>query len=603
MPGAFRDLPRPLRDALEVGGRHRPRREDVMDHRFLCRPAFDAVLSAIDTWTGPGRDEALAVTGRSLDSWPDTRRSELAQGEGMLDALLTSPSWPLVRSLEVWLDDLDAVARLAQRPELATLRALDLEVDEPLDPVTLHRLLGSPHLAGLRSLRLGQHYLRDPAAEALARIPLIGELESLSLPDGAELLLASGKLNKLLHLELYGGAEAARLLDRRFPPSVRRLTVCDLENQGGAAFLAASPALGQVRDLELTGSENGADAAVALAENPHLGKLERLAMRGASPWIGTEGFHALGHAAFLENLTDLELDFNPVGDAGWEALATWPLHRLRRLSLNHTTGGDSGLAALAASPYLRHIEELFLGSNRVGPIGLSALANAPWLSGLRILDLEMNPVEDPAPLVGSASSANLTFLSAGEVYAHGLMAIAASPYLGQLEYLGVGCHGLDPGCIAALGRSAAGASLTGLLLAYSFDDRCARAMADSPGFSRLRSLRPFGDLTADGLASLANSSHLAGLWVLHLGLQQFGDAGATRLAESTTLRTLTDLDLFGCRVSDVGSTSLARSPVSRTLRKVRLDDAGMPAWAIEPRILPVLRARVARQLEHRPDPW
>lgn len=603
MARTWEDLPVTLREALEVGGRQRPLREEGVDHRFLGHAAFDAVLSAVDTWDGPDRNEIVAVAGRALEPWPDARRSELAQGEEMLDALIASPSWPLVRSLEVWVDDLDAVGRLAERPELATLRALDLDVDQPLDPEAIHRLLGSPHLAGLRTLRLGGHYLRDPAAEALARAPLVERLESLSLPDGTERFLATARLNRLVHLDLYGGVEAARILERRFPPLVRRLTFCDLEDQGGVAMLAGSAALAQVRDLELRGNERGAEAATALSDNPHVDRLRRLILRGASPWIGPEGFHSLGRAAFLESLIALELDCNSVGDAGWEALAAWPLHRLRRLSMRSTAGSDAGLAALAESPHLRRIEELGLGSNRVGPAGLAALAKAPWLAGMRVLDLEMNPVVDPAPLVNAAATAHLTHLNPGEVTAQGLMAIAASPHLGRLEYLGVGCHGLDPACVAALGRSEAGASLEGLLLGYAFDDACARELVASPGFGRLRSFRPFGDLTSEGVATLARSPQLAGLWVLHLGLQRFGDAGAVRLAESPTLRTLTNLDLFGCGIGHEGSAVLVRSPVARTLRQLQGDDEAFQACTTTPTLLPVLRSRASRRLEHRPARW
>lgn len=595
------NLPPSLRESVEAGGRLRPPGDDLDDNRFLARASFEATLSALDTWDGPGRAEAVAAASRALDAWPDAYRRERAMGEEALNVLLASPSWPLVRSLEVRLPDLDAAARFSERPELAGLRALDVQIETPLDPETVRRLLGSPHLAGLRSLRLGEHYLRDPAAAALAEMPRLERLESLSLPSGAAAVLESGRLGKLTRLELTGGIEEAEALARRLPPSVRRLSFTDLEAEtGAAAVLARSEALARVVNLTLCGIERGDEAAEALAENRSLVGLERLAM--GSSWVEIGGLYALGRAAFLENLTALDLGTNPIGDAGWESIANWPLHRLRKLSLVHTRGGDSGAVVLARSPHLRKLDELWLGNNRVGPEGLAALAAAPWLEGASTVDLEMNPVEDPAPLVGSAAAANLKFLSVGEVDREGLLAVAASPHLGRLEYLGVGCHGLDAECVAALGRSAAGKSLTNLLLAYDFGDACARALVDAPGFDRLRSFRPFGDLTEEGVGVLAESPKLAGLWVLKFGLQRIGAAGAIRLAASPYLRSLVDLDLLGARTGPEAASTLAASPVARTLRHVMVDETEVPVWSSEPNLLPVLRARAAR-LYSAPDPY
>lgn len=597
------DLPRTIREAIEVGSRQGLTPSKVEDRRFLIKPAFESVLSAVDTWEGPGRDEAIVAANHALDAWPDAVRSECARGEAMLDALLDSPSWPLVRSLEVHLPDLDAAARFAERPELARLRSLDLQIDEPLDPAGVRRIFRSPYLSGLTSLRLGEHYFREPAAEALAREPLLGQLESLSVPGSAEIIFAKARLDRLESLDFCGGLEEVGALLERFPSSIRRLAFCDMdmEEKGAAALLAGSGALAGVVDLELSGVGDGAGRAVAeaLAGNRRAGRLERLSLCGASStWVGIEGFLALGEAAFLENLIALNLQYIPAGPAGWEALAQWPLGNLRRLSLAWHGGGDAGAAALAASPHLANLEELHLGYNGIGQAGVAALARAPWLDGIRLIDLEMNPVGDPAPLVGSPSVAGLTFLNPGEVYRHGFMAVADSPHLGRLEYLGVGCSGLDPECVAALGRSPAGASVSSLMLAYSFDDCCARVLADGPGFGRLRRFNPCGNLTPEGVAALAKSPKLAGLWSLGFSIDPLGPKAAEYLAGSPHLRSLTELGLFGCRIGPAGSATLARSPVARTLRRITAGEDELPAWTSEPNLLPILRARAARLLSH-----
>ncbi len=64
-------------------------------------PTFEAIRALVDTWPErEGRAEALATAQRALAAWPDTEREvELSWGD--LEALLASPSWPLIRALRL----------------------------------------------------------------------------------------------------------------------------------------------------------------------------------------------------------------------------------------------------------------------------------------------------------------------------------------------------------------------------------------------------------------------------------------------------------------------------------------------------------------------
>lgn len=95
-----------------------------------------------------------------------------------------------------------------------------------------------------------------------------------------------------------------------------------------------------------------------------LGAMEGLVVRGG---LEARGAQALGHAP-MPRLMALDLDSNPLGDAGARALAALPMSPgLRRLDLRQCDIGLDGLQALADAPWIDSLERLVLGGNRVAP--------------------------------------------------------------------------------------------------------------------------------------------------------------------------------------------------------------------------------------------
>jgi hypothetical protein len=91
----------------------------------------------------------------------------------------------------------------------------------------------------------------------------------------------------------------------------------------------------------------------------------------------------------LPNLTELDLSFNRVDEAGVAALAALPpLGRLQTLRLGGRQLLDPGARALATSPHLAQLKELDLSYCQFSAKGIRALANSPNLSNLRFLNLD-----------------------------------------------------------------------------------------------------------------------------------------------------------------------------------------------------------------------
>jgi serine/threonine protein kinase len=142
----------------------------------------------------------------------------------------------------------------------------------------------------------------------------------------------------------------------------------------GIARLAASPQLGRVEILVLSGNQVRDAGAKALAESPYLAQLGKLVLWDNQ--IGDEGVQALAASPYLANLTTLDLGSNRVGDAGVAALAASPhVSNLTALILVSNRIGDEGALALAGSPHLDNLAELKLLGNRITATGVTAVKN------------------------------------------------------------------------------------------------------------------------------------------------------------------------------------------------------------------------------------
>jgi uncharacterized protein (TIGR02996 family) len=178
--------------------------------------------------------------------------------------------------------------------------------------------------------------------------------------------------------------------------------------------LASSPLLRQAAELNLTACAIGATGAEALANSPHLGNIVILGLR--RNWMGSRGVHALAEnlraprlrvldlggnrlndeaaaaalakAPFMDSVTELDLVFNFIQDAGGVALAhSTRLRRLEVLRLGSNYVGDKTARAIAVTDRLPRLRRLML-DNQMTNVGARALAAAAWLQQLECLYLE-----------------------------------------------------------------------------------------------------------------------------------------------------------------------------------------------------------------------
>jgi len=288
-------------------------------------------------------------------------------------------------------EDAELVANLSRCDFLRRLRTLDL-YQSPLGGEEAGRVMfGSPHLTRLRGLHLGEGDATPGMVSVLAEC--LSGLRELYLWD--------------FHQGELGNA--------------------------GLATLANSPAFASLTTLNLLQTGVDADGARAVAESPHLRRLESLSF----------GFQACGYAP------------NYIGPEGIRHLAwSMQLAGLRHLGLGMTRAGSAGARALATSPHLDRLKLLDLGLNDLRDDGVAALAEWPCLAGVAWLNLSTNEVrsEGVAALARSPHATKLETLglSLTRVGTDGVRALAESSYLDRLRTLWLPGNGLDRDAVEIL---------------------------------------------------------------------------------------------------------------------------------------------------------
>jgi hypothetical protein len=164
-------------------------------------------------------------------------------------------------------------------------------------------------------------------------------------------------------------------------------TLADLE-----LFLSAALADYPIRVL-LNGEDWGLTACQILAATPPGIDLRVLFLRGTL--LGDGGIQVLASAKVLESVRSLAIERCGLTDLGVQALANSPyLSQLGELYLCNRHGvetgplnqiGDPGAMALAASPNLGQLDKLDLWNTQVGDRGLEAIVLSPRLARLSSL--------------------------------------------------------------------------------------------------------------------------------------------------------------------------------------------------------------------------
>jgi uncharacterized protein (TIGR02996 family) len=315
----------------------------------------------------------------------------------------------------------DEVAWLADSPQLATLHTL---TTIGLSAEDLRRLVASPHLAGLRALRLESNGVGVAGVRALTEVAALDSLEELDLsgPGYFEQYYEDPIINAAGMVALAGWPGLAR---------VRRLALSGSDiRPAGLRALLRSPHAGALRELSLRKGRLDGQAmgefrearrdlrleVLDLGENvlkevgaeylalaPCLGELKVLRLDGCD--IPLTGARILAKkAAFLDGLRVLDVSHNRFGPAGLGALLEREPPSLHSLQIRDNDLFVTGAEALAGSPASDTLLELDLGHNALGDAAATALGESKHLRGLLVLRLRENRISLSAVTALSASS-------------------------------------------------------------------------------------------------------------------------------------------------------------------------------------------------------
>jgi uncharacterized protein (TIGR02996 family) len=416
-------------------------KEEARKGLLNAPPGLDRIAPALDLYMPYDAalfDEVLACP--TLEAVQTLRLDGSDFGDGEAQRLARSPHLRGLRHLSLRGQRLTASGVAAILAGLPALQGLDLAL-APLGDAGLREMAGLPGLGKLKQLRLSSCQFDDGGAAALLRSRHLGQLEELSLGCG-------DWMGPPPHL---GDRALRELAVPRRLPALRSLTF----NEVGAATvdgwraLARSPLAGRLRSLyvrpdtfgadhmealfhggrlaleslSLTVFELGLEALEVLLRSPVIRKVRKLDLaqsigqaRGSGPQAA-EGARLLADAG-LDQLTDLNLSWNKLGNAGARALANgFPslrslvlygndigpvglralasgrgLGRLARLMVFGNPVGDGGLAALERAAFAPHLQELSIGAAGLTPSAVLQLAYSKAFPRLRWLDLNETPL-------------------------------------------------------------------------------------------------------------------------------------------------------------------------------------------------------------------
>jgi len=323
--------------------------------------------------------------------------------------------------------------RLAVCPVLSTLRVLNVgRCALGLDG--LGRVVASPHLGRLESLRAADNTVGDGVGAALAAAPTLGSLQELDLSEsgeagyyGEQVFTEAGMaelgawpgMARLRRLDLSGhdcrGNQLAALLHSPLAAGLKELTLRNTHNYDGWGQLLGEAPEGLDLDvLDIGWNAYRGDAGL-LADNPRLADLKVLRIDDLHNPDAEEAedLRDLLSGRFTANLRVLHLDggegapdgLQPLIDAAppllhtltlWGAYFTdGPVLDLARspasdglleLDLRGNDLRQAAAEGLGATAHLRSLLVLRIGGNPMGDAGLDALAASPLGRRLLLLD-------------------------------------------------------------------------------------------------------------------------------------------------------------------------------------------------------------------------
>jgi uncharacterized protein (TIGR02996 family) len=248
--------------------------------------------------------------------------------------------------------DDEAFEWVAESPQLSTLRRLTAR---SLWGGSLQRLVASPHLANLRSLRLPENNLENQGIFALTRSATLSALEELDFSS-------QSRHERYIH-----------------DPVIRAASM---------RALMGWPGMATVRSLTLAGNDVSRASLRALLRSPHTAALKELSLRDGQ--LDGQAMAELADALPALRLETLDLGENVLKELGAESVATAPcLRELKSLRLDRCEIPLAGARVLAKkAAFLDGLRQLDVGHNYFGPVGLGALLERqpPALHTLRLRD-------------------------------------------------------------------------------------------------------------------------------------------------------------------------------------------------------------------------
>ncbi|VTS01326.1 leucine-rich repeat-containing protein typical subtype : Leucine-rich repeat-containing protein typical subtype OS=Herpetosiphon aurantiacus (strain ATCC 23779 / DSM 785) GN=Haur_4051 PE=4 SV=1: LRR_6: LRR_6: LRR_6: LRR_6: LRR_6: LRR_6 [Gemmata massiliana] len=217
------------------------------------------------------------------------------------------------------------------------------------------------------------------------------------------------------------------------------------------ASTISSPHLSGVFFIDLSFNEISGSRTSALTTAPRPPHLTRLYLSGNG--INDIDIAELSNSEIIQKLSSFRVDLNQIGDAGAQSLAFMQADNLTELCLSWNNIGDAGAIALGESPRLVNLCNLALCRNQISAAGVTGLAASPQLSRIRILDLSGNSIGDAGAeaLAHSNHLSELTNLNLSwcQISDIGAKILAESPRLARLKTLDIRCNQLSDECVSA----------------------------------------------------------------------------------------------------------------------------------------------------------
>jgi uncharacterized protein (TIGR02996 family) len=319
--------------------------------------------------------------------------------------------------------------------------------------------------------------------------------------------------------------DACEIVKRGLLARIRELVIWNMDDPGALVILGNHPDAAGVRSLNLHIGDDYAELVNALIRCKHWTGLRRLALFEHDQENELPAAHQtrLFRQPVFAGLQELIAWGDVFGDATARAIAAGGMPELRHLDLSISDSITSeGLRAIARSKGLAELRYLDVCANNAADAMSNAeLIASPQLANLTVLKLSGDGKAglDAKVLAkpGRGPGLRMLELSSLTLDPAEAQALVACPAVRKLWYLTLRCVGLTSSRLEALLRGPGFDELAFLDLPINrLDAKAARTIANWSSTALQWLDLSNNPLTANGLAALADSPHLAGLKYLQV---------------------------------------------------------------------------------------